>query len=385
MTVDLQDLQRNGPRTLIAFTDDRVKRPASIAANQPSNWRDAGRSADMLIIAPGAFAGSFEPLRALRQQQGLAVEIVDVEDIYDEFSFGEKEPRAIKEFLSSIRDTWKKAPRFVLLAGDASYDPRNYLGAGDFDFVPTKLIDTSYLETASDDWFADFKDDGLAEMYVGRLPARSVSEAAALVSKIVDYDSANIKMPIARRSVLLVSDANDGFNFEQASEQLRALVPSGTRVQEIFRGRLENAVAKQQLFEAINAGPSIVNYTGHGSINVWRDLFTTDDARSLSNRQLPLFVTMTCLNGFFHDPVNESLAEGLLKSERGGAISVWASSGMTEPPQQTVMNQQAYRLLFGAGESLTIGEVTARAKAAVPDGDVRRTWLLFGDPATKLR
>ena len=386
VTVALQDLQRNGPRTLIAFTDDRVKRPASITANQPSSWLDAGRSADMLMIAPGAFASSFEPLKALRQQQGLSVEIVDVEDIYDEFSFGEKEPRAIKDFLSSIRDTWKKAPRFVLLAGDASYDPRNYLGAGDFDFVPTKLIDTAYLETASDDWFADFNDDGLAEMYVGRLPARSASEAAALVSKIVNYDSASLKTQIARRSVLLVSDANDGFNFEQASEQLRALLPSGTRVQEILRGRLENTVAKQQLIEAINAGPSIVNYTGHGSINVWRDLFTTDDARSLNNQQrLPLFVTMTCLNGFFHDPVNESLAEGLLKSERGGAILVWASSGMTEPSQQTVMNQQAYRLLFDAGASLTIGEVTARAKSAVPDGDVRRTWLLFGDPSARLR
>jgi hypothetical protein len=380
------DVQGSGPRTLIAFTDDRVKRPVSITANQPSTWRDAGHSADMLIITHRAFASSLAPLKALRQQQGLSVEIVDVEDIYDEYSFGEKEPRAIKDFLASIRDTWKKAPRYVLLAGGASYDPKNYLGAGEFDFVPTKLIDTSYLETASDDWFADFDDDGLAEMYIGRLPVRSPAEAAVLVSKIVNYDSANFKVPIPKRSVLLVADTNDGFNFELASEQLRALVPAGTNVQEIFRGRLGDAAAKQQLLDAINAGQSIVNYTGHGSINMWRDLFNLDDALSLTNeRRLPLFVSMTCLNGFFHDPVNRSMAEALLRSERGGAISVWASSGMTEPPQQTVMNQQAYRLLFDAGGALTVGEATARAKAAVRDGDVRRTWILFGDPSTRLR
>ncbi|MEK6300258.1 MAG: C25 family cysteine peptidase [Acidobacteriota bacterium] len=379
-------VQGNGPRTLIAFTEDRAKRPASITANQPSTWRDVRRSADMLIITHRAFGESLVPLKALRQQQGLSVEIVDVEDIYDEFSFGEKEPRAIKDFLSSIRNTWKKAPRFVLLAGDASYDPRDYLGVGSFDFVPTRLIDTAYLETASDDWFADFNDDGLAEMYVGRLPVRSPAEAAALVSKLIGYDSVKVKSGIVGRSVLLVADANDGFNFEQASEQLRALVPTGTRVQEIYRGRLDGAAAKQQLIEAINAGQSIVNYTGHGSVDVWRDLFNADDARSLSNQQrLSLFVTMTCLNGFFHDPVHESLAESLLKSERGGAISVWASSGMTEPPQQTVMNQEAYRLLFNAGGKLTLGEVTAGAKAAIPGRDVRRTWILLGDPAMRLK
>ena len=384
VTVGLPEGQHSGPRTLIAFGGDQVKRPALVAANQPSSWRDAGRSADMLIITRAEFVNSLAPLRALRQQQGLSVETIDVADIYDEFSYGEKEPRAIKDFLSSIRANWKKAPRFILLAGDASFDPRDYLGAGDFDFVPTKLIDTAYLETASDDWYADFNDDGIAEMYVGRLPVRTSAEAASLVTKIVNYDSA--RTPLGRRTVLLVSDANDGFNFELASEQLRALVPSGTKVQEILRGRMENAVAKRQLIEAINAGQSIVNYTGHGSVNVWRNLFGADDIRSLSNQQLlPLFVSMTCLNGFFHDPVNESLAEGLLKSDRGGAILVWASSGMTEPPQQTVMNQQAYRLLFDTRGGLTIGEVTAQAKKAVQDGDVRRTWLLFGDPSSRLK
>jgi hypothetical protein len=383
VTVQVVD---GAPRTLMAFTDERIKRPASITIKQASNWRDKNNRADLLIITHRTFVESLAPLTAIRRRQGFAVETVDIEDVYDEFNFGEKSPQAIKDFLAFARTSWKLAPRFVLFAGDASYDPRDYLGAGDFDLVPTKRIDTTYLETASDDWFVDFNDEGLAEMYVGRLPVRTPVEATVLVSKIVNYDSVNPKMPIAKESVLLIADRNDGFDFEAASHRLSELIPSGITAQEIFRGRLDDATAKKQVIDAISAGQTIVNYTGHGSTNVWRNLLTTSDIQSLNNQQkLSLFVAMTCLNGYFHEPVIESLAEGLLKSERGGAIAMWASSGLTEPAQQALMNQQAYRLLFAVGSGLTIGEVTARAKASVSDGDIRRTWILFGDPTTRLK
>lgn len=65
-------------------------------------------------------------------------------------------------------------------------------------------------------------------------------------------------------------------------------------------------------------------------------------------------------------------------------MAVWTSSGMTEPQGQAIMNQELMSLLFN-GESLTLGEATARAKAAVSDQDIRRTWILFGDPTTRLR
>ena len=159
-----------GNRTLIAFSDEMVRHPASIAANLPSDWRVSSQAADLLIIARRAFFSSVEPLKMARQQQGFKVAVIDVEDIYDEFSFGEKTPQAVKDLLAYASNNWKLAPHYALMIGDASFDARNYLGAGDFDLVPTKLVDTEFMETASDDWFADFNADGLAEMAIGRLP-----------------------------------------------------------------------------------------------------------------------------------------------------------------------------------------------------------------------
>jgi hypothetical protein len=93
---------------------------------------------------------------------------------------------------------------------------------------------------------------------------------------------------------------------------------------------------------------------------------------------------MTCLNGYFHDAALESLAEALLHATGGGAVAVWAPSGMTGPISQAAMNQELFRWLFvessSTGEPFRLGEVIRRAKAGVSDQDVQRTWILLGDP-----
>jgi len=374
----------SGARTLLALTDQRMKTPAGIRANQPSSWRKAG-GYDFVIVSHGDFIDSLSSLEALRKSQGLSVGVVDIEDVYDEFNFGMKSPQALKDFLSHAGSSWSRPPRFVLLVGDASFDSRNYLGFGDQDYVPTKLIETVYLETASDDWFVDFDNDGLPEMAIGRLPVQTAEEAATVVSKMIGYKKSGEK-----KEALLVADRVDNpddFNFEGASEEVRALLPAPILVRKIFRGQFSSdAQAKAELLGGINQGPLLVNFIGHGSVAVWNgSLLTANDAESLINGlQLPLFVNMTCLNGFFQDPSGDSIAEALLKAQGGGAIAIWASSGFTEPDKQAVMNKEMIRLLFNS-QGLTIGEAAMRAKASTNDQDIRRTWILFGDPATRLR
>jgi hypothetical protein len=375
----------SGERTLLALTEEKAKSPIEVFSERPSFWHQERGGYDLIIISHRDFFDSLQPLKSLRESQGLKVALVDVEDIYDEFNFGEKSPKAIKDFLTLAKANWGKPPRFVLLVGDASFDPRNYLGLGDFDFVPTKLIDTVYLETASDDWFVDFNNDGLPEMAIGRLPVQTSDEASIVVSKIVGYEKSSKK-----NEALLVADRVDNssdFNFEGASEEVRSLLPTYLTVRNIFRGDFgSDAEAKRELLNGINQGALLVNFIGHGSTEIWRgSILTSDDAEALTNSpRLPFFISMTCLNGFFQDVYTESLAEALLKAKSGGAIAVWASSGLTEPDKQAVMNKELIKLLFGR-ELITLGEATARAKASISDQDIRKTWILFGDPTTRLK
>jgi hypothetical protein len=371
-----------GERKLLALTDAKAHRASSIKLNEASSWRDASNAADLVIITARSFFSALEPLKKAREAEGYKVAVVDVEDLYDEFSFGNKSPTSMKDFLSLARSSWKLAPRFVLFAGDASYDPKNYLGFGENDLVPTKLIDTAYLETASDDWFSDFDADGVADMATGRLPVRNLEEVARVISKVMRYQQAE-----QASSALLVSDQNDGFDFEQASSRLRSFIPPSIRVEEVHRGQLDPGTAKARLLDAIARGEKLINYAGHGSVNQWRgSLLSSEDARALTNGdRLPLFVMMTCLNGYFHDAGGESLAESLMNAEQGGAIAVWASTGLTLPRDQAVINQALYGLLFNqSGKSLSLGEATAKAKSSITDIDIRRSWILLGDPTVRL-
>jgi hypothetical protein len=368
-----------GARSLLAFDASQVKQAVRAEANRPSSLRSTGNGADLLIVTHRDFFAALDPLVALRRSQGLAVTVADIADVYDEFSYGHKTPQALKDFVTYAGTSWKRAPRYVLFAGDASFDARNYLGFGDYDLVPTRLIDTELMETASDASIADITGDGVEDLAIGRLPVRTAQEVSRMVSKIIGYEKAS-----ASQSLLLASDLDDGFRFERYNNDLRQLVPGNIRVESVTRGA-DLAASRRDLIDAINRGQKIVNYMGHGNLDQWRgNLLTSADAASLTNGdKLSLFVMMTCLNGYYQDPSLESLAESLMRAERGGAIAVWASTGMTSPGGQIVMNQEAYRLLFDG--TLTLGEATRRAKAAVGDTDVRRTWVLLGDPSMKLR
>jgi hypothetical protein len=373
----------SGLRTLVAMSNDSAMSPTNITLDQPSAWRQPTISANLVIFTRREFMMELGPLVALRQSQGYKVAMVDIQDVYDEFSYGNKSSRAIRDFLAYARGNWKIAPDFVLLAGDASFDAKNYLGFGDNDLVQTRLIDTQLLETASDDWLADLDGDGIAEMAVGRLPIRSPREAATIVAKIVAYD----RTPKPDGALLVADDSLDGVNFEATTAELRGLIPLYEKVEQINRGELDSITARSRLLEAINGGQRVVSYEGHGNADGWRGgLLTTDDVSSLINAErLPLFIMMTCLNGYFHDAQQDSLAESLFRLDKGGAVAVWSSSGLTAPSDQAAMNLEMFRALYDGNASWTLGEAVLRAKAAGQNKDARLTWVLIGDPTTRVR
>jgi hypothetical protein len=371
------------PGVYYAYTDASVAQPLALAAHVPVDLLSSANAADLLIVSHSSFIPALAPLVSRRQQQGLKVKVVDIDDVYSVFNYGEHSPVALQQFLQAAENNWTTVPRWLLLVGDASVDPRNYLGFGDSDFVPTKIVATEELKTASDSWFSDFSGNGFEQIATGRLPVRTPEEAATVVNKILAYESQ--AAGTWSQTAYLVADENIGADFQGEAAAIAAQLPAGLTVTtlNVSDTNADHATLVSQL----NAGNLIVNYIGHGSENDWADpnLFTDADAQALTNGAMaPFVVNMDCLNGLFHDVYETSLATSLVLAPQGGAIAVWASSGVTDSDPQFGMDKALMQYLF-ATPAQTIGEATRNAKQGVTDIDVRRTWILFGDPSMKLK
>jgi len=374
-------------RQLFAVVESRIGAPAGIEANLPSSWHANENQAGMVIISHSSLLSSAERLAQYRSANGLSTVAIDVADLYDEFSWGIKDPDAIRAFLKNAAPVWKTAHRYVLLMGDASVDPRNYLGFGDRDLVPTKILATNLLKTANDDWFADLDEDGLANLAVGRLPAASLEDADTMVDKIIGYEQEAAAGSWTENLTLVIDEVTGDFDFRAAADALEGLIPVDLVSDRIDLGEVDQVTAHQLILDAFDEGRLLVNYDGHGSQAVWAsdEVFENEDALNLENGfKLPLVVAMNCLNGLFQDVYQDSLAESFLINPNGGAVMVWASSALTDPTGQDMMNRDLYRSLFG-GSNPSVGDAVLAAKANVTDRDTRNTWILFGDPSMQLK
>jgi len=269
--------------SLYAFAGNMIKSPARISANTPSRWSDPGNSADFLIVTHGEFQGAAQSLAAHRAAQGLTVEVVDVEDVFDEFSHGAKDPAAIRDLVARATETWSRPPQWVLLVGDATFDPRNYLGFGNFDFVPTHLEGLEYFKSAVDDWFVDLGGNG-PSLALGRLPVRTLSQADTTVAKIIAYDSAETGA-WSERVRLIADEYDDRWDFEAMVTELAATVPPDLGADQILVGQMGSGAAHDAIVDAFNSGSLVVDFVGHGSQTTWTQdaLFDADDVAALTN------------------------------------------------------------------------------------------------------
>jgi hypothetical protein len=344
-----------------------------------------GTQADLVIIAYKDYLAQAETWANYRRGQGITVKVVEVTEIYDEFNYGSLSSASIRSFLQYSVLNWQTPPRYVLILGEACYDSRNYEGTGYWNQVPTRLVDSVFSTTASDEWLGDFDGDGLSQLAIGRIASRNSTGISTVFNKVVTFEA--LPGNQLDRGALFAYDFNDSQNdFAAMTTQLRGQLPVTAPTTSVFRG---DPNAATSLITQMNTGKLIVNYSGHGTTGTWGGspvFFNIFSVPSLTNASSTSIYTMlTCLNGYFHNITNESFAEALTKAQNGGAVAAWASSGLTASSQQLLMGNRFYNQV-GAGNIQRLGDLIKDAKSVVPGGSsVRFSWALIGDPMLKVR
>ena len=401
-----------------------------------SDLRNTTNQADLVVIAseavldasPGGPLAQLLAYRATAAGGGLTSKVVRLQDVYDEFGHGLPGPTAIREFLrfvlsSAPGEGWSAPkPAYVLLLGDGSADYKSGFTFGNY--VPTQILfkdDPVLGFYASDNVMAAVVGaDQLADLVVGRVPARSVADANRMLQKILSYE---LSSPAGawRDRTLFVSDRGklgpnlmgESLEFELINAEAAAWVgpPATLRNLRYYSDYFDNGVPNP--WNAINAaikatvngtdgqadGVSIVNYIGHGNFVIWSDDFfwdervtppsdTFQDSLDLHNAaRLSWLVAHNCLTGGFQTLDHNSIGENWFKLDGGGAVGVFAPTGLSTNFVGGPASQEVFEALYGPTKERVVGPIVLRTLAELctrESPEACQAYALQGDPATKL-
>lgn len=387
----------SGWSAAVTTTAGRVIRFVTPAAAVPATWELRSSSpplvseagADYVVVAAPALlsvAGEFAAYRRSEAGGHLRARVLSISDVYDEVAFGDVEPAAVRRALEIAAREWPlPRPRYLLLLGDSTFDPRGNLGPVAMEsMVLGERMPTHLLQTAADARMGVLDGDILADIAVGRIPAQSVDAALAALAKTIAYEAAP-RDGWDRIEVLLADD--DLPEFEQGADAVAQILPPGMRSDLLSSSTLGGAGARARLFGAIEDGNALTTYVGHGGVLVWgsEPFLAASDANVLSNGRTPVVLAVDCLNGYFDHPVAESLGESMVESPAGAAGFVTSSAVTRNGGHRDLA--LAFHHAFWREPELRLGDVVQRTLAAVSArGDAEElagSLVLLGDPALK--
>lgn len=382
-------------REFVVLSADQAQQPSAQAAPAwEQSLLDKNRGADYIAIAADVrgFDEALGPLLALRQEQGFRTALVPLAQIFDEFGHGHRDPNAIKAFLAYAAANWTPpAPRYILLAGDATHDLTDRTTGRNRNRLPTEMIyNTGSGYLAGDSWFVDFSNgEQVPAMAIGRFPAQNTPQLSTMVEKTLAYEleqSAENQGWVS--DALLVQD--DGPIYANAAVILAAqLSEGGYNTYRLQTGSEQDI--RHSVISALNQGMGYVSYVGPGSESAWGDgsALQNSDVQSLNNgARLPVLSTFTCRSGSFADPLSDSLAESLLRIDSGGIVAAVAPSGRVPAAQQLPLSE-AFQEQYLNRAHERLGDVVLGLYSEVQNLPELRAALapvnLLGDPALRLR
>jgi len=98
--------------------------------------------------------------------------------------------------------------------------------------------------------------------------------------------------------------------------------------------------------------------------------------------------TLNCLNGFFHFPPLDSLAEAFLKAEGKGAVAAFSPSGLSVNDAAHLYHKAVLEEIESGrhqrlGDAILAAQNTYANTGAMPE--LLSIYHLFGDPALRFR
>lgn len=407
----------------IAVSESALRQPAHVEIVPSSDLASTVHGADYVIVTHPKFRMAADRLAAWRATStggGYRTKVVTTDDIYNTFGDGSVHPNAIKAFLTHAYQHWlPPALTYCVLFGDGTFDfrgidtelypvPPELAG-----YIPTHYIHTdSFGRTSSDHWYATVSGyDEFTDFYIGRLSVETTSQADAIVDKIVAYEQ---QRPSGdwRRKIISVADdeiSNSGdFIFKKSLNEiakdhtrlgyetveifLEDIIDEWEAHPEDYPQLLPKHIAKDRIIEALNEGAVLAQYAGHGGRIVWahEDIFDNAAAERVDETpKIPFMLVLSCYNGYFDKPGEPSMAEKLLRKERGGIIGMLSATRLTYASGNDALNRIIFDMLFKRNiRQLGPLSFDSKVELLITEGtgqiDVMMEYTLFGDPALQI-
>ena len=397
----------------------------------------ADPQADMVIIIPTTqkLLAQAQRLKQLHESgDGMRVNIVPADELYNEFSSGTPDANAYRRYLKMLYDRAESEadmPRHLLLFGDGAWDNRmlssNWRNYSPDDFLLCYESENSLSQTNSyvaEDFFC-MLDDGeganvastdIADISVGRISARTAEQAKIVVDKIENYynntyagdwqntlvymgddgnsrSDANLHMKAANAAAAEAEQTESGFIVRRIMWDAYTRVSSSTGMQYPDVER----IIKQQMKD----GALLFDYCGHGapySISHEKVLLLADFEVPTTQR-MPLWITASCDIAPF-DTHEENIGESAMFNARGGAVAFLGTTRTVLTNYNEEINTLFNRFVLSKtdGRPNTMGEALRLAKNELKlsrDESGHNTYsgasainklhfVLLGDPALAL-
>jgi hypothetical protein len=376
---------------------------------------------EMIIITHPTLRAQAERLANLHYDiDQMSVVVVEPSQIYNEFSSGKQDPTAIRDFMKMFYDRAvipDQAPKYLLLMGDASYDPKSRI-ADNTNLIPTwqstQSLHPAY-SYATDDYFGLLDDNegagagGNLDIGIGRFPVLNEAQARDMVDKVVRYiDRGMYPDPFGntlsgdwRNVVAFVGDDEDGNLHMYQADLLATYVDTTYReyvVDKIYFDAYQQVSASggqryPEVQDAINRrvskGALLINYVGHGGEVGWalERCLEVSDIMSWDNEwNMPALVTATCEFSRYDDPERVSAGELAFLNPNGGAIGLFTTSRLAFSSSNFNLNQSLLSVALPKNgvQPYRMGDIIRIAKVGSGSISSNRNFLFIGDPALPL-